>query len=131
METVPNRRLTRQRRVLLEELRKLRTHPSADELYMLVRQRLPRISLATVYRNLELLASDGAIRRIDQTSGPRRYDGNIAPHLHVQCTECGRVEDVPDVGLPEPAEQIRIPGWEITGRELTIQGVCGPCREDS
>lgn len=61
-------RMTRQRAVILEELRKTATHPTADELYSIVRRRLPRISLGTVYRNLDFLADSGEIR----PSGNRR-----------------------------------------------------------
>ena len=57
-----NRRITKQRQVILEELRKLNTHPSADEIYKVVRRRLPRISLGTVYRNLEVLVQMGEIQ---------------------------------------------------------------------
>ena len=60
MQKHRNLRMTRQRRVILEELRNVNTHPSADEVYEMVRKRLPRISLGTVYRNLELLCSQGS-----------------------------------------------------------------------
>lgn len=61
-------RMTRQRAVILEELRKTATHPTADELYSIVRRRLPRISLGTVYRNLDFLGR----QRRDPPSGNRR-----------------------------------------------------------
>ena len=61
----PQTRMTRQRAVILEELRKVKTHPTADELYSIVRERLPRISLGTVYRNLDFLADTGEIRRLE------------------------------------------------------------------
>jgi len=67
-------RKTEQRAVILDELRKCRNHPGADELYARVRGRLPRISLATVYRNLELMAARGLIRRLDPAAGSRRFD---------------------------------------------------------
>jgi Fur family ferric uptake transcriptional regulator len=57
--------MTRQRRVILEELRKVNTHPSADEIYEIVRKRLPRISLGTVYRNLEILSESGDIQKLE------------------------------------------------------------------
>ena len=63
----PQTRMTRQRAVILEELRKVKTHPTADELNSIVRERLPRISLGTVYRNLDFLADTGEIRRDDKT----------------------------------------------------------------
>ena len=78
-------RVTRQRRVILEELRKLTSHPTAPALYEVVRRRLPRISLGTVYRNLELLARAGFIQRLDLQGAEARFDGNPEHHYHVRC----------------------------------------------
>jgi len=57
-------RMTRQRRIILEELRKVDSHPTADEVYEMVRRQLPRISLGTVYRNLEILSREGLIQKV-------------------------------------------------------------------
>ena len=65
-------KLTKQRKVILEELRKLKTHPSADEIYNIVRERLPRISLGTVYRNLEILSDAGVILKLDVAGSQKR-----------------------------------------------------------
>ena len=97
-------RMTRHRRVILEVLRRTRKHPTAEELYILVRRRLPRVSLATVYRNLEVLSEQGLIR-------------------------CGRVEDVP----AEPASHLerqvrRRSGWQVMGHTLEFFGLCPACR---
>lgn len=90
-----NVRMTAQRRVVLEELERSGSHPSADELYERVRERLPRISLATVYRNLELLAEKGLIRRLELGGTQMRFDAKTAAHYHLRCVGCGRVEDAP------------------------------------
>ena len=74
--TKPFQRNTRQREVILEELRKLRSHPTAPVLYEIVRRRLPRISLGTVYRNLELLAKSGVVRKLELSDSEARFDGN-------------------------------------------------------
>ena len=84
---------TSQRRVIMEELRKLKCHPTADELYCIVKQRMPKISLATVYRNLGLLADAGEIRRIELAGRQNRYDGDTSIHYHLRCRKCGAVED--------------------------------------
>ena len=94
-------RTTEQRKLILEELRKCSHHPAADEIYLHVRERLPRISLGTVYRNLELLAGKGLIRKLEMGSGQRRYDPDIRAHGHFRCTHCGKVEDLP-VGIDPP-----------------------------
>ena len=87
-------RNTRQRQVILEELQKLTSHPTAAGLYEIVRRRLPKISLGTVYRNLELLARTGLIQKLEFGGGEARFDGNVDRHDHVRCVRCGRVDDI-------------------------------------
>ena len=82
MQKHPNLRMTRQRRVILEELRKVNNHPSAYEIYEFVRKRLPRISLGTVYRNLEILSESGDIQKLEPGCSLKRFDGNYHPILN-------------------------------------------------
>lgn len=122
-------RTTEQRTVILEELRKRRDHPGADELYLQVRQRLPRISLGTVYRNLELLAAQGTIQRLDFGPGQKRFDPVVEAHGHFHCTRCGAVEDLPfPVRLPPLS---RMKAWTrrrvITGGRAVYIGLCPSC----
>ena len=72
-------RKTKQREVIVEELTRLRTHPSADELYAIVKKRLPRISLGTVYRNLDLLSREGVVHRLEVGGSQMRFDGDRVP----------------------------------------------------
>jgi Fur family ferric uptake transcriptional regulator len=118
---------TEQRTVILEELRKLHHHPGADEIYLRVKKRLPRISLGTVYRNLELLASRGLIRRLEARAGGKRFDPVVEPHGHFRCLACGTVED-----LPAPLEPPRVERRSAWARERTVQGadyfgLCAVC----
>jgi Fur family ferric uptake transcriptional regulator len=69
--------MTRQRKVILEELRNVDTHPSADEIYEMVRKRLPHISLGTVYRNLEILSETGAIQKLELGCAQKKFDGKV------------------------------------------------------
>ncbi|MDY7000781.1 MAG: transcriptional repressor [Thermodesulfobacteriota bacterium] len=123
-------RLTTQRKVILEELRKVDTHPTADEVYEMVRKRLPRISLGTVYRNLETLSEHGSILKLERAGAQKRFDGNPNPHHHVRCVYCGRVGDVrhaPDTsGLEAGVES----DFEIIGHSLEFVGVCPWCRAE-
>ena len=80
--------------MILEELQKLTSHPTAAGLYEIVRRRLPRISLGTVYRNLELLTRLGTIQKLEFGGGEARFDGNVQRHDHVRCVECGRLDDI-------------------------------------
>lgn len=121
--------MTRQRRVILEQLSSTRSHPTADEVYEMVRAVLPRISLGTVYRNLEIMASAGMIRKL-HTSGPqRRFDADATPHHHVRCERCGRVSDVDvDPGLDPLSALLDPSGYDISGCRVEFVGTCPVCR---
>ncbi len=129
MASEPAVRMTRQRRAILEDLRKHRTHPTADEVYARVRRRLPRVSLGTVYRNLEILAAGGDIRTLHLAGKQMRFDGHVDPHDHVRCLECGRIDDVPQSATERAAEHIRRSlDYEVVGRRLEFLGYCPKCR---
>jgi Fur family ferric uptake transcriptional regulator len=121
-------RVTRQRTIILEELRKVRsTHPTADEVYSLVRQRLPRISLGTVYRNLELLSEQGEIRKIETAGNSKRFDGDPHPHPHVRCRKCSRVANIiHPVSVPDMSHII-LSDFTITDVRLEFDGLCDVC----
>ena len=87
-------RLTAPRRLILEVVRATDLHPSAATVYQRVRRRLPGVSLATVYRNLRMLAAQGLLAERTATAG-MRFDGNTGPHDHFTCVVCGRIYDVP------------------------------------
>jgi len=121
-------RMTRQRRIILEELRKVKYHPSADELYRLVRRKLPRISLGTVYRNLDLLSRAGLIQRLEVGGTQKRFDGDITGHYHKRCVACGKVEDVWVQEIPAIARVVRqIADYEIIAHRLEFLGFCPDC----
>lgn len=121
-------RMTRQRAVILEELRKTRSHPTADELYSVVRERLPRISLGTVYRNLDFLADSGEIRRLESAGSIKRFDGNLHHHQHVRCMVCGCIGDVTPA-LPTPEfGGMTVEGFAaIHSARVEFEGVCDVC----
>jgi Fur family ferric uptake transcriptional regulator len=121
--------MTRQRRVILEELRKAKTHPSADEIYTRVRKRLPRISLGTIYRNLELLSASGEVKRIDSGSHVKRFDGRADDHYHIRCLKCDRLVDTvfyPGVDLDECVKGVT--DFTIIGHKLEFVGICPNCQ---
>lgn len=121
-------RMTRQRAIILETLRDVTTHPTADEIYGMVREKMPRISLGTVYRNLDLLAGSGAIRRLDKAGVQKHFDGNTMPHHHVRCRSCGRIGDVfLSVDIPN-VEDASTPEFTVEDIELEFVGICGTCR---
>lgn len=125
-------RMTRQRRIILEELRKLHSHPTADEVYDTVRKRIPRISLGTVYRNLEILSQWGLAQKLDLAGSPRRFDGSTEEHYHVRCVRCGEVQDLPVEPLGDLEEPIRCnTDFEIIGHRLNFIGYCPTCKREA
>ncbi|QSH40471.1 transcriptional repressor [Lentisphaerota bacterium ZTH] len=92
---------TSQRRVILSELRKLKSHPTADDLYTIVREKLPQISLGTVYRNLDQMAAAGIIQKLELSGRQKRFDGNVEKHYHMRCPHCGAVKDVENERLAD------------------------------
>lgn len=120
-------RLSRQREAILAELCKVKTHPTADEVYDMVRKIMPRISLGTVYRNLDFLSSRGVVLRIGGAGTQKRFDGNPMPHPHLRCSVCGRVDDLDHpLALPElSAEQSM--GYGNLRCDVEFVGICPMC----
>ena len=122
-------RMTPQREIILEILNEKNIHPSADDVYRMVRERLPKISLGTVYRNLELLSGQGLIKVVGLGGNQRRYEGNIKEHYHLKCVSCGRLEDAPVETIPFPDDLLKERrNYEIVGHNLEFLGVCPDCR---
>jgi len=123
-------RQTNQRRVILEELRKVTSHPTAADVYQMVKKKLPRVSLGTVYRNLELLNECGTIQKLDFGESHKRFDGNPDPHYHVNCISCGRVDDVHmNLNSRLENEAAKETGYEIIGHHVSYTGICPGCQE--
>ncbi len=119
--------MTRQRRRILEELRAVTTHPTADELYEMVRKSLRRVSLGTVYRNLEALSRGGVIRKLPGT--PMRFDCNVDDHYHIRCIHCGIVADLPITKKIVLLEGVGdATAWDLVGQEIEFVGVCPQCK---
>lgn len=121
-------RMTQQRRVILEELRRTNNHPTADTLYEQVRKRLPRISLGTVYRNLEILTALGEIQTLELSGSQKRYDGIPRKHYHIRCIHCERVDDAPIAPLNSLEDELYgATVYTIMGHRLEFLGLCPEC----
>jgi Fur family ferric uptake transcriptional regulator len=121
-------RMTRQRRVILEELKRSTAHPSAEEVYEMVRKRLPRISLGTVYRNLEKLSELGEITKLTLGGAISRFDPDPEEHYHIRCSLCDRVVDAPMAHLEHIEEHLsRKTEFKIIGHRLEFYGLCPEC----
>ena len=119
---------TKQRQLILDAVMESKTHPTADELFQDIRRQLPTISLATVYRNLNILAADGKIRKIEMPGMPDRFDCRLDTHDHLWCEGCGRVFDFT---LPQALDrQIEsVSGMKVRQYSLVARGLCGTCQQ--
>ena len=122
-------RMTSQREIILKELQDSHQHLTADELYERVKKIMPRISLATVYRNLETLSEAGMIGKLEISGRQKRFDFHVHPHDHIYCLECHRVDNIEfDRNLVNPAAVASDKGYRITGYRVEFKGICATCR---
>ena len=122
-------RLTHQRLEIVRVIAADETHPDVETVLRALRERVPTISLDTVYRTLATLAERGLISRVLFTPGPARYDANSARHHHFVCTHCGLIRDVEDADLDAirpTAEVARIGRSDAIS--VQFRGVCAPCQ---
>ncbi len=124
-----SQRLTQQRSAVLHAVEMVRTHPSAEEVFHLVRKELPNISLATVYRNLHLLAEEGKIREVQFEGDVLRYDGITGPHEHFYCRSCRTVWDIDRSLSPQAIHDVeRSMKASVESYNLDFYGLCSVCR---
>ena len=119
-------RHSKQRDAILENLRSRYDHPTAEDLYFSLKPKIPALSLATVYRNLALLESENKIQRFG-SGGTARYDGNISPHYHLSCLDCGGVFDIfmDEIDLTQTAKK-HFSG-KVISQSVMFSGYCPEC----
>ena len=121
---------SKQREMILRTVTENPIHPTADKVYEQVRQQCPRISLGTVYRNLNYLSEMGILKKIPMPVGSDRFDGRLDEHYHMICEECGRVFDVECDPLAELGRKLMdCQGFQVHSRHLLLTGLCRECRE--
>ncbi len=121
-------RMTQQREIILEELKKYQGHPTADELFVQVKKRLSRISLATVYRNLEILSAAGRVTKIEISGRQKRFDNELHQHNHVYCVGCSRVDNIElDNNSTLEFKASAHKGYAIDGYRIEFKGICPDC----
>ena len=125
---------SRQRESIKNYLMATKEHPTADEVYMNVKQEFPNISLGTVYRNLNLLTDIGEAIKISTPNGGDRFDGKLEPHNHFLCTKCGRLLDL-ELDMQSIDEVNRLAGENfdgvITSSSTLFYGECSDCIKKS
>ncbi len=122
-------RMTNQREIILRELIRCQRHLAADELYDIVKKIMPRISLATVYRNLEILSEAGMIGKLEISGRQKRFDFDPSEHDHIYCVVCHRVDNLEMAHKELTVEELgAVAGYSVTGCRLEIVGVCPECQ---
>jgi Fur family ferric uptake transcriptional regulator len=126
----PDIKYTNQRIEILDFLKEFDGHPTVDDVYEGVRQKLTRISKATVYNNLKFLAEKGLIKEVN-VKGVSRFEANLVPHHHTICLECGEITDYESEELSDYAMKIaeEIDDFKIESADTNFYGICKKCME--
>lgn len=121
-----------QREIIYETLKTLKNHPTAEYVYHYLKYKNYKISLATVYRNLNKMAALGKIKKIGGINGSARYDYNINKHYHFECQSCGKIFDISyefTLGLTEQIQNAT--GFKIYSHDMIFYGLCAECRDNN
>jgi Fur family transcriptional regulator, peroxide stress response regulator len=122
--------LTQQRSAVYDYLRRVKHHPTAEEVFLSVKQHLPKISLATVYKNLEALVACGAASKLTYGDAAARYDIRTDHHYHARCLKCGSVRDVEPPARETLAARITPPtGFQVEAYRVELVGHCRQCSD--
>ncbi|MDH4158579.1 MAG: transcriptional repressor [candidate division Zixibacteria bacterium] len=124
------RRATKQRAAILKALRNNRTHPTADQIYDVVRRQIRDISKGTVYRNLQVLREDGAILELNLNGTLNRYEEKQSRHYHFRCEKCGRVFDLDEPVNTEIDKRVSArTGLKVSFHYTEFWGLCKDCQQ--
>jgi Fur family peroxide stress response transcriptional regulator len=128
--------VTSQRLAIFEALASSREHPSAEQLHRAVQRKLPSLSLATVYKNLEALKAIGAVADVNPLHEEGRFEAALPgtgagrPHHHLVCVSCKKVRDLHDVDL----DGLRVrdaQGFDVRAVRVQAEGLCPDCQRRS
>jgi len=125
-------KLTPQRIAVYKYLKSTKEHPSAETIYKALQPDYPTMSLATVYKALKTLVEVGLVQELNVGEGNFRYDGNTCPHSHIQCLNCGRVDDIEGFCLSELNEKISAyTDYAILTNQVYFYGLCKECQKNT
>ena len=126
-------RVTPQRQLILEAVRAGKGHSTPEQVYMRVARKAPALNRTTVYRTLEFLAEQHLIASADVGTGGKVYEmASEAPHHHLVCEKCGKIEQIPHGTLDRAFKQIdKDHGFKVTTNHLALFGLCAHCRGDT
>jgi Fur family peroxide stress response transcriptional regulator len=109
-----------------------RDHPTVQRIYDEARKVHPTVSLATVYKTLQILTEHGLIQELDFPQSQAKFDSYVEPHINLVCLRCGNIQDLDDDAAREIVERMTAKaGFERTGQRLDIYGICKACRNST
>ena len=119
----------RKRDAILQYLRSVTDHPSAEKVFTQLKPEIPDLSMGTVYRNLNLFKQQGQAVIVATVKGVERFDGNTDPHVHFICQECDAVIDLMDMEIPQQLKNIAeiSSGGQVNDCQLCFTGLCEAC----
>ena len=119
----------RKRNAILSYLQDKVTHPSAETIYTDLKQQIPDLSMATVYRNLTKFRQEGLVQCVATVKGVERYDGNTDPHVHFICRHCDAVIDLHEMQIPQAllSQSEAAVGGKVESCTLSFTGLCRNC----
>ena len=131
MKLAETLRNTPQRKLILQVVNESCDHPTAEVIHKRASEKMSGLSLATVYRNLNILSRLGEIQHLSSPIGPDHFDFNLSDHCHFYCKACGEMSDIPESCAPS-SEAIMSPqksGYKVESHTLCYVGICPNCQK--
>ncbi|MBS3995016.1 MAG: transcriptional repressor [Alkaliphilus sp.] len=126
-----NMKVTPQRIAIFEMLAQTKSHPSAELIYKKLSVDYPTMSLATVYKSLDIFKKSGLVQELNVGENSFRYDANTKSHPHIICTTCHQVEDIHDAVFTDLISIIsKNTNYDVTKQQLYFYGICPQCKSD-
>lgn len=123
-------KLTPQRIAVYKYLLSTKEHPSAETIYKALHVDYPTMSLATVYKTLKTLTEVNLIQEINVGDGNFRYDANEISHPHVQCLNCGKVDDIEGISFHHLNDDIKkYTDYNVVSNKIYFYGICKECQQ--
>ena len=125
-------KVTPQRLAVYEALANTKEHPNAEMIFNSLQESYPTMSLATVYKTIDILHEIGLVQILNAGEDSFRYDADVSDHAHLRCIECGRVDDIFDIDTTKFTAEIQnATQYQLVGQQFYFYGVCPACRKES
>jgi Fur family peroxide stress response transcriptional regulator len=125
-------KVTPQRLAVYEVLANTKEHPNAEMIFNSLQATYPTMSLATVYKTIDILSEIGLVQILNASEDSFRYDADMSEHAHIRCIECGRVDDVYDLDIAKFNDSIqKDTHYRLVGQQFYFYGVCPKCQREN